>query len=109
MGGVRPDEKAASAIREAVRDNPDKGLSVGPGGRTPRGPAVSPTVHPGAIRSGMFSRLTILLFVFFAVAGLLRVTAPATPGMTRDDQAEALAPPGLTIGRIIAERTSAQP
>jgi hypothetical protein len=26
----------------------------------------------------MFSRLTILLFVFFAVAGLLRVTAPQT-------------------------------
>jgi hypothetical protein len=29
----------------------------------------------------MFSRLTILLFVFFALAGLMHVAAPGTPGM----------------------------
>jgi hypothetical protein len=55
----------------------------------------------------MFARLTILLFVFFAVAGLLRVAAPGHSGVAPNSPAEASS--NLTIGRIIAERMPAQP
>jgi hypothetical protein len=57
----------------------------------------------------MFLRLAILLFVFFALAGLLHVAAPVTSGAAPDSSAEASIPSRLTIGRIIAERAPAQP
>jgi hypothetical protein len=76
-------------------------------GKRHAGATVSPTVHPTAIELGMFARLTILLFVFFAVAGLLHVAAPGHSGVAPNGPAEASS--NLTIGRIIAERMPAQP
>ena len=60
----------------------------------------------------MFSRLTILLFVFFAVAGLLHVSAPGTSHVARnisDGTAPTPSNVGPTVGRIIAGKGDAQP
>jgi hypothetical protein len=60
----------------------------------------------------MFTRLVILLFVFFAVAGLLRVTMPESLRVARQgpDQADTASPqPTLTIDRIITGAGGHQP
>jgi hypothetical protein len=60
----------------------------------------------------MFTRFTILLFVFFAVAGLLHVAAPGPSSSNRespDKTASAASPGGLTVDRIIADTAAPQP
>jgi len=60
----------------------------------------------------MFSRLTILLFVFFAVAGLMHVAAPRSSRVAQEARSETASAPsqaGLTIDRIITGHAGHQP
>jgi len=60
----------------------------------------------------MFSRLTILLFVFFAVAGLWHVAAPRSSRVAQEARNETASAPsraGLTIDRILTGDAGPQP